>query len=119
MPGITECCITVPWVIVPAVFYFMKIKILYYAVIIVNGRMNSKGSKNYYVVYRLSDGAFGRSQPLDRGPYRGDVRIDPAPRWNRTSDAILVPGIAHNKTRQLFVIHVLSSGESPSINAAK
>jgi len=79
----------------------------------------SKGSKNYYVVYRLSDGAFGRSQPLDRGPYRGDVRIDPAPRWNRTSDAILVPGIAHNKTRQLFVIHVLSSGESPSINAAK
>ena len=79
----------------------------------------SKGSKNYYVVYRLSDGAFVRSQPLDRGPYRGDVRIDPAPRWNRTSDAILVPGIAHNKTRQLFVIHVLSSGESPSINAAK
>ncbi len=67
-----------------------------------------KGDKNYYVVYRRSDGAFARSRGLDRGSYGGDIRIDPAPRWNRTGDAILVPGIAENQTRQMFVIRVVA-----------
>ena len=71
-----------------------------------------KGSKNYYAVYRRSDGAFARSDGLDRGSYGGDIRIDPAPRWNRTNDAILVPGIARNKTRQMFVIRVIATAES-------
>lgn len=44
---------------------------------------------------------------LTRG-LMGNIRIDPAPRWNRTNDAILVPGISKNKTRQMFVIHVNS-----------
>jgi hypothetical protein len=70
-----------------------------------------KGSKNVYVVYRRSDGIFVRSEGLDKGSYSGDIRIDPAPRWNRTNDAILVPGIAGNKTRQMFLIRVLASGE--------
>ncbi|MHC4580207.1 MAG: hypothetical protein ACYS14_02040, partial [Planctomycetota bacterium] len=59
--------------------------------------------------YRRSDGAFVRSEGIDKGAYSGDIRIDPAPRWNRTNDAILVPGLAENKTRQMFVIHVITS----------
>ncbi|UCF14958.1 MAG: hypothetical protein JSW59_16230 [Phycisphaerales bacterium] len=63
--------------------------------------------KNYYVLLRLDDGANIRSQGFSRGPYlRGDLRIDPAPRWNRTSDAILVPGYTADGTRQMFVIRV-------------
>jgi len=76
-----------------------------------------KGNKNYYAVYRRSDGAFARSEGLDKGSYGGDIRIDPAPRWNRTNDAILVPGIAGNKTRQMFVIRVIAAGQSPSVRA--
>ena len=43
---------------------------------------------------------------LIKGDYLGNIRIDPAPRWNRTNDAILVPGISENKTRQMFMIEV-------------
>jgi len=68
-----------------------------------------QGGKNYYVAYRRSDGVFARSEGLDKGAYSGDIRIDPAPRWNRTSDAILVPGIAENGTRQMFMIRVVAS----------
>jgi len=67
-----------------------------------------KGNKNFYAVYRRSDGAFVRSPGLDKGAYSGDIRIDPAPRWNRTNNAILVPGIAENGTRQMFMIRVRS-----------
>jgi hypothetical protein len=72
----------------------------------VNG--HKKGDRNYYTVYRRSDGAFARSEGIFKGTYGGDVRIDPAPRWNRTNSAILVPGIARNRTRQMFVIRVVS-----------
>ena len=71
----------------------------------VNGYSDS--GKNYYSIYRRSDGAFIRSEGISKGEYMGDIRIDPAPRWNRTNDAILVPGIAENKTRQMFVIRVI------------
>jgi len=71
-----------------------------------------KGNKNYYTVYRRDDGAFVRSEGLSKGSYGGDIRIDPAPRWNRTSNAILVPGIAENKTRQMFVIRVVTAEPS-------
>jgi hypothetical protein len=60
------------------------------------------------VVYRRSDGLYGRSEGLDKGSYSGDIRIDPAPRWNRANNAILVPGIAANTTRQMFVIHIVA-----------
>lgn len=65
------------------------------------------GTENFYAVYRRSDGAFARSAGLDKGAFSGDIRIDPAPRWNRTNDAILVPGIAANKTRQMFIVKVI------------
>jgi len=66
----------------------------------------SESNKNYYAIYRRSDGAFSRSEGIDKGLYSGDIRIDPAPRWNRTNDAILVPGIDKNGTRQMFVIRL-------------
>ena len=68
-------------------------------------------NKNYYAVYRRSDGAFVRSEGIDKGRYSGNIRIDPAPRWNRTNDAILIPGIAKNRTRQMFVLRVVTSKE--------
>lgn len=63
--------------------------------------------ENFYSIMRLSDGEFVRTRGFSRGPYkRGAFRIDPAPRWNRTSDAILVPHWTEEDTRQLFVIRV-------------
>ncbi|HIF01724.1 MAG TPA: hypothetical protein EYG03_10370 [Planctomycetes bacterium] len=67
-----------------------------------------KGNENYFVVYRRSDGAWVRSKGLDKGEYSGDIRIDPAPRWNRANNAILVPGLAENKTRQMFMIQIVA-----------
>ena len=63
-------------------------------------------NENRFVVYRLSDGLHGRSKGIDKGSYSGDIRIDPAPRWNRASNAILVPGLTTNKTRQMFIIRI-------------
>ena len=68
-----------------------------------------KGSKNHYTIFRRTDGAFGRSKGLNKGAFSGDIRIDPAPRWNRTNDAILVPGLTENETRQIFLIRVLQA----------
>jgi hypothetical protein len=76
-----------------------------------------KGNKNYYAVLRRSDGLSGRSAGLGRGSYAGDIRIDPAPCWNRTDDAILVPGIDNNNTRQMFVIRVINRGISRPVKA--
>lgn len=67
-----------------------------------------RSSKNYYAIYNLRNGTFMRSEGIDKGTYSGDIRIDPAPRWNRTNDAILVPGISANGTRQMFVIRIVS-----------
>jgi hypothetical protein len=73
----------------------------------VNGyKLNKNSTENFFAFYRRSDGAFVRSKGIDKGSYSGDIRIDPAPRWNRTNDAILVPGITKNKTRQMHIIRV-------------
>lgn len=77
----------------------------------VNGYKPTRdSSENFYAVYRRSDGAFARSPGVNKGPYseNRDLRIDPAPRWNRTNNAILVPGIAKNNTRQMFMIRVIT-----------
>jgi hypothetical protein len=75
----------------------------------VNG--HKQGDKNYYTVYRRGDGSFARSKGIFKGSYGGDIRIDPAPRWNRDNNTILVPGIAKNGTRQMFVIRVITGRE--------
>ena len=43
------------------------------------------GAQNFYTVYRRSDGAHVRSEGVYKGEFSGDIRIDPAPRWNRNS----------------------------------
>jgi hypothetical protein len=75
----------------------------------VNGH-GEKG-KNYYTILRRSDGAWTRTEGIDQGGYTtGELRIDPAPCWNRESTQLLISGIANDaqKTRQLYVITVRS-----------
>lgn len=81
----------------------------------VNGYESHEKKMNFYTVLRRVDGAYALSPGIsnggftNRGPYGSNVRIDAAPRWNRTNDAILVPGIDENETRQLFLIRVVPS----------
>ena len=72
----------------------------------VNG--HSDAGNNYYTVLRRADGAWARTAEMSRGKFTGgDLRIDGAPAWNRTSDAILFPGLdPTDGTRQIFVIQV-------------
>jgi hypothetical protein len=64
-------------------------------------------NKNYYNIIRLTDGRWVRSPGFYKGDYEGDLRIDPAPRWNRQNNQILVDCITENGTRQLFIITIL------------
>jgi hypothetical protein len=65
------------------------------------------GGWNKYAIIRRSDGAFVHTPPFSRGPYtRGDLRIDPAPCWNRSQSAILVPGVAEDGTRQVYLVQL-------------
>jgi hypothetical protein len=66
-----------------------------------------QGDKNFYTVYGRSDGEYAHSEGVYKGAFDGDIRIDPAPRWNRTNNTLLVPGITENNTRQMFVIHII------------
>ena len=61
-----------------------------------------------YTFYRLADKAYSHAPAIRTNPGGGVTRIDPAPRWNRTSDAILAPGVAEDGSRQLFVVQILS-----------
>ena len=73
----------------------------------VNGYQDRTDGKNYYDIYRRSDGAHIRTPGFSRGQYhRGELRIDPAPRWNRTSDAIIVPCWTDEGTRQMFIMRI-------------
>lgn len=75
-----------------------------------NGDFLANGYKdantNRYVIYRLSDSNYARSEGLHKGAYSDDVRIDPAPCWNRDNTAILATGIASDQTRQMFIIRI-------------
>ena len=67
----------------------------------------SRGAENLYSILHIPSGDHVRTAAFSRGPYRrGALRIDPAPRWNRRGDEILVPGFTSNGTRQLFLIRV-------------
>ena len=71
------------------------------------GYSTNNRQQNKYVVYRRSDGAFAASNPFSRGPYqRGELRIDPAPRWNRDQTAILIPAFTEDGTRQLHLLEI-------------
>jgi len=71
------------------------------------------GKQNFYVFYRRSNGAHVRTPGFDVDHWTsGDLRLDPAPRWNRSGTAVLVPGIADDaeRTRQLFIVRLLKPG---------
>jgi hypothetical protein len=68
---------------------------------------NDKDGENTYVVFRRSDMLHIRTPKMPTmEDNNGDLRVDPAPRWNRTSDALLVPGVVEDGTRQLFIISI-------------
>ena len=72
-----------------------------------NGYATDGGKQNRYVLLRRSDGLTLQSPAFSRGPYtRSALRIDSAPRWNRSGNALLVPGITADGTRQLHVIRI-------------
>jgi len=53
----------------------------------------------------VKSGRIVKSPPIFKSHWaKGDLRLDPAPCWNRTGDAIVVPGIAPDGTRQMFVV---------------
>lgn len=63
--------------------------------------------QNQYVIFRKSDHAHARTPAFSRGAYRrGELRIDPAPRWNRDQSQLLVPGVVADGTRQLHIVRV-------------
>jgi hypothetical protein len=70
------------------------------------GSRNPSLSECVYTFYRRTDGAHFDSPVFKTRRGGKDTRIDPAPRWNRESDAILVPGIAEDGTRQLFIARI-------------
>ena len=73
-----------------------------------NGLATNNRKQNEYILLRRSDGASVRSKAFSRGPYqRGELRIDPAPRWNRWGNTILVPGITVDGTRQLHLVRIV------------
>lgn len=71
----------------------------------------TEAGKRAYTFYRFADKAHFLSPEMRTSSDRGVTRIDGAPRWNRTSDAILTGGIAADGSRQLFVVRILSAKE--------
>jgi hypothetical protein len=68
-----------------------------------------EGSENSYVVVRRSDGSWQRTRGFSiKGWTSGDLRLDPAPAWNRRSDSILFPALASDGTRQSFLMRITS-----------
>jgi hypothetical protein len=73
-----------------------------------NGFSTNNRKQNKYILLRRTDGVTIQSEAFSRGPYQGgELRIDPSPRWNRWGNAILVPGITTDGTRQLHLVRVV------------
>jgi hypothetical protein len=67
-----------------------------------------EGDENFYTIFRRSDGTWRRSRAFNiKGWTSGDLRLDAAPAWNRTSDAILFPALAADGTRQSFLMRIV------------
>ena len=63
--------------------------------------------KVHYVVHNRRTGETFRSEGYDlHGRVSGDLRCDPAPRWNREGDALLIPGMMEDGTRQMFILRM-------------
>ncbi|HXW06937.1 MAG TPA: hypothetical protein VD833_17020 [Vicinamibacterales bacterium] len=71
----------------------------------VNGHRD--GEYHHYTFLEMRTRRVVKSPPVFLSTWnRGPLRLDPAPAWNRTSDAIVVPGIASDGTRQMFLLEL-------------
>ncbi len=66
-----------------------------------------EGEHHHYTVLDMKTRRVVKSPPVFLANWnRGALRLDPAPCWNRTSDALVVPGIAPDGTRQMFLLEL-------------
>ena len=65
-----------------------------------------RGALCFYTFYRFEDSYSFESPGIPTKAGGGVTRIDPAPRWNRSGDTILAPGLAADGTRQLFLVRM-------------
>lgn len=66
-----------------------------------------EGEHHFYTFLEMETRHTVKSPPIFLSTWRGGpLRLDPAPAWNRTSDAIVVPGIAPDGTRQMFLLEL-------------
>jgi hypothetical protein len=73
----------------------------------VNGYGDKQPGQNYYAILSRSNGRLIRTRAFSRGAFvSGALRIDPAPRWNRQGNQLLISAMTEeeNPTRQLFLI---------------
>jgi hypothetical protein len=74
--------------------------------LLVNGA--TTGATMHYTIVRRADKAFIKTEDFNRKGYEGgDLRIDPAPCWNRAGDRFAVPALANDGTRQMFEVRVM------------
>ena len=58
---------------------------------------------------RRADRTFIKTEDFSRAGLRGgDLRIDPAPCWNRAGDRFAFPALAKDGTRQMFEVRVIA-----------
>ena len=70
-----------------------------------------EGGKMHYVIHNRVTGTTYRAGGFDLfGRVSGDVRCDPAPRWNRAGDSLLIPGMTEDGTRQMFLLRLPQQG---------
>ncbi len=68
------------------------------------------GDHNHYTFLDRRTGRIVAGPALLIGPWKsGDLRLDPAPCWNRSGDAIVAPGLAADGTRQMFLVELPGS----------
>ena len=73
--------------------------------LLVNGA--TTGATMHYTIVRRADKTFIRTENFNRTGYEGgDLRIDPAPCWNRAGDRFAFPALAKDGTRQMFEVRV-------------
>jgi hypothetical protein len=73
---------------------------------IVNGAPT--GATMHYTILRRSDRTYIKTEDFSRAGYTGgDLRIDPAPCWNREGDRFAFPALAKDGTRQMFEVRVV------------
>jgi hypothetical protein len=73
--------------------------------LLVNGA--TTGPTMHYTIVRRADKVFIKTEDFNRKGYEGgDLRIDPAPCWNRAGDRFAFPALAKDGTRQMFEVRV-------------